>query len=55
MRSYRDTAYDGLFQAQKGWGYVAAPEAFEEEVKEILSDVRIKAKNPEEGSFDLEE
>ena len=55
MRSYHDTAYDGLFQAQKGWGYVAAPEAFEEEVKEILTDVRIKAKNSAEGSSDLVE
>jgi hypothetical protein len=40
MRSYHDTAYDGLFQAQKGWGFVAAPEQYEAEVEEILSDLR---------------
>ena len=46
MRSYHDTAYDGLFQTQKGWGYVAAPEQYEEEVTEILADLREAA---EEG------
>jgi hypothetical protein len=40
MRSYHDTAYDGLFQTQKGWGYVAAPEQYEAEVREILADLR---------------
>jgi hypothetical protein len=43
MRSYHDTAYDGLFQAQKGWGYVAAPEQYEAEVMEILADLREEA------------
>ena len=28
MRSYHDTAFDGLFQSQKGWGNISAPEAF---------------------------
>lgn len=40
MRSYHDTAFDGLFQTQKGWGYVSAPESFHEEIEEILSDLR---------------
>lgn len=44
MRSYHDTAYDGLFQTQKGWGYVGAPEAFKEEIIEILNDLRKEAK-----------
>ena len=43
MRSYHDTAYDGLFQTQKGWGYVGAPESCKEEVLEILSDLRKEA------------
>jgi hypothetical protein len=43
MRSYHDTAYDGLFQAQKGWGCINAPESYREEIKEILSDVRKEA------------
>ena len=44
MRSYHDTAYDGLFQTQKGWGIINAPESHQEEIKEILSDVRKEAK-----------
>jgi hypothetical protein len=43
MRSYHDTAYDGLFQTQKGWGCINAPESYREEIKEILSDVRKEA------------
>ena len=44
MRSYHDTAYDGLFQTQKGWGIINAPESYQEEIKEILSDVRKEAR-----------
>ena len=43
MTSYYDTALDGLFQTQKGWGYVAAPERYEAEVTEILADLREEA------------
>ena len=43
MRSYHDTAYDGLFQTQKGWGCINAPESYREEINEILSDVRKEA------------
>ncbi|RLB24371.1 MAG: hypothetical protein DRG76_01655 [Deltaproteobacteria bacterium] len=43
MRSYYDTAYDGLFQTQKGWGHVSAPREYADEIKEILSDIREKA------------
>ena len=43
MRSYHDTAYDGLFQTQKGWGCINAPKSCREEIKEILSDVRKEA------------
>ena len=40
MVSYHDTAYDGLFQTQKGWGHVSAPTRFKQEILEILTDVR---------------
>jgi hypothetical protein len=40
MRSYHDTAYDGLYQSQKGWGYVSAPNVFHKEILDIISDVR---------------
>jgi len=40
MVSYHDTAYDGLFQTQKGWGHVSAPAPFKQEILEILDEVR---------------
>ena len=40
LRSYHDTAYDGLFQVQKGWGEVLAPAAFRETILEILESIR---------------
>ena len=38
--SYHDTAYDGLFQAQRGWGEVRAPEANRAAVLRVLHDLR---------------
>jgi hypothetical protein len=46
MRSYHDTAFDGLYQTQKGWGYVSAPSSYEEEIIEIISDLRKTANRP---------
>jgi hypothetical protein len=46
MRSYHDTAFDGLYQTQKGWGYVSAPASYEEEIVEIISDLRKAAESP---------
>jgi hypothetical protein len=40
MVSYHDTAYDGLFQTQKGWGHVSAPALYKQEILEILDEVR---------------
>lgn len=40
IRSYHDTAYDGLFQLQKGWGEIQAPESMETEIRQILKDLR---------------
>ena len=36
IRSFYDTAYDGLFQFQKGWGEVFAPLALKEEILDII-------------------
>lgn len=38
--SYHDTAYNGLYQTQKGWGYVKAPMKYHNEIVEILSQIR---------------
>jgi len=40
LRSYYDTAFDGLFQTQKGWGHVSAPSVYSDVIKEILCDLR---------------
>jgi hypothetical protein len=32
IRSYHDSAYDGLWQSQTGWGHLEAPEEFSEEI-----------------------
>jgi hypothetical protein len=40
IRSYFDTAFNGLYQSQKGWGYVSAPEDCTEEILDILTDIR---------------
>lgn len=47
IRSYHDTAYDGLFQMQKGWGEVRTPYACKDEVVEILKDIRKAAPESE--------
>ncbi len=43
LQTYRDTAYDGLFQTQKGWGQINAPASCQEEILEVLSEVRRQA------------
>ncbi len=40
IRSFHDTAYDGLFQVQKGWGELYAPSEFKEDILEIIKMVR---------------
>lgn len=37
--SYRDNAYDGLFQVQKGWGHIEASAKYEKEIKKIYKDI----------------
>ncbi|HOZ48076.1 MAG TPA: hypothetical protein PLO37_21075 [Candidatus Hydrogenedentes bacterium] len=40
IRSYHDSAYDGLFQLQKGWGRLDVPESQREVVVAIIAEVR---------------
>ncbi|MFZ0243671.1 MAG: hypothetical protein WAL90_18680 [Desulfobacterales bacterium] len=47
IRSFHDTAYDGLFQLQKGWGDLYAPAAYQSEITEILTGLRTPPMNPE--------
>ena len=47
MKTYHDSAYDGLFQGQKGWGHVEAPEEYESDILTLLDDL---ADNEEQDS-----
>jgi hypothetical protein len=40
LHSFHDTAYDGLFQVQMGWGKLCAPLSYKKEILELLNDVR---------------
>ena len=43
IKSYHDTAFDDLFQTQKGWGHLSSPASYHDEIMEILSDLRKEA------------
>jgi hypothetical protein len=40
VRSYHDSVYDGIFQAQRGWGHLEAPEEYADKIKEIYEKLR---------------
>ena len=46
MRSYHDSAYDGLWQAQHGWGHVEAPPSRHEEIRRIHRELTTAGGDP---------
>ena len=40
IKSFLDTAYDGLYLPQKGWGAVMVPKKFREEAERVISEVK---------------
>ena len=52
IKSFLDTAYDGLYVPQKGWGIVLVPEALVGEAERIISEV--KKSFEEEGKDEME-
>ncbi len=40
IRSFHDSAYDGLYQMQKGWGVIEADEEHRGEIEEVYEDLR---------------
>ena len=46
IKSFHDTAYDGIYQVQKGWGQISAPASCTQEIAEILSDIRATSNAP---------
>jgi hypothetical protein len=47
IKSFLDTAYDGLYIPQKGWGAVMVPEEWGEEAERIISEVKKTFKKEE--------
>ena len=39
IRSYHDSAYDGLWQTQSAWGHVESPEEYREEIVKIYNEM----------------
>lgn len=39
IRSYHDSAYDGLWQTQTGWGHIEAPEEYSGEIHRIYDQM----------------
>lgn len=39
IRTYHDSAYDGLFAYQKGWGVLQAPSEYRDEIIEIFKEL----------------
>ncbi|MBW2040027.1 MAG: DUF2007 domain-containing protein [Deltaproteobacteria bacterium] len=40
IRSYHDTAYNGIFIPQKGWAAIMVPEELEEKAQDIIAELR---------------
>jgi hypothetical protein len=53
MKSFHDTAYDGLYIPQKGWGVVMVPENMREEAERLL--IEVKKTFQEEGKDETEQ
>jgi hypothetical protein len=39
IRSYRDSAYDGLWQTPTSWGHIEAPEEHREDIIQIYNEM----------------
>jgi len=53
IRTNHDTAYDGIFQLQFGWGEVLTPKEYQDQVKQIYND--INKYTPKENEENLSE
>jgi len=49
MVSYRDAAFDGLFQTLRGWGHVEAPDQAKDQILSILKEINQESEGPGEN------
>lgn len=40
LRSYHDSAYDGLFQAERGWGHIEARPEDQARIRELIDELK---------------
>ena len=40
VRSYHDSVYDGIFQSQRGWGHLEAPEEYEDTINLLYNNMK---------------
>jgi hypothetical protein len=40
MKTFHDSAYDGIFQTQKGWGVILAAPRFRDEIMAVLEEIK---------------
>ena len=50
IRTYHDTALNGLFQSQYGWGHIDAPPEYKDEIIAIMNDLSKDSSLPEGGN-----
>ena len=48
-RTYHDTALNGLFQGQYGWGHIEAPLKFKDKIIAIINDLSQGSSMPDDG------
>jgi len=39
LKSYHDTAYDGLWQTKSAWGHIEAPAKYRDEIIQLYSEM----------------
>ncbi len=52
IRSFHDSAYDGLWQVRSGWGHLMAPAGYKDEILQIYSEM---ANSKVDGTEDTEQ
>lgn len=45
LKSYHDSAYNGLFQAHLGWGTVLSPREYAGLINQLLEQIRTESEN----------
>jgi len=40
VRTYHDSAYDGLWAYQQGWGFIEAPKKYRDEILKIFEEIK---------------